>query len=87
MAASDRSVRLTRRAYGRLEAEARRRGRSLDSLADELLSERLASANPSNGDLAETLERAARLRARVASTVDAATVVREGREQLEQPGE
>lgn len=84
MAAADRTIHVGRRTYALLSAEADRRHRDVDTTADDLLAERLAvSATVDEVSLQRTLERAARLRARLPRTEQAVSLVREGREELE----
>ncbi len=52
MASTDHTVRLATRTYERLEAEAQRRHRAVDEVADELLGERLPDLPLTWGGLA-----------------------------------
>lgn len=85
MASADRTIHVGRRTYALLSAEAERRHRDVDTTAEDLLTERLAvSATISKASsLQRTLERAARLRARLPRVEQAVALVREGREELE----
>lgn len=83
MATRDRVVHITPNSYDRLEREAGRRGVQPDELADELLATELA---PARSDLNEILADLAEIRSRVRRPVDAVTLVREGREELDQRG-
>ncbi len=83
MASVDHSVRLATRTYERLEAEAQRRHRAVDEVADELLGERLPDAPPDLRRVRQALDQLARLRARTGAGVDAVTLVHEGRDELD----
>jgi hypothetical protein len=83
MASTDRTVHVGQRTYALLRAEAERRHRDVDATADDLLTERLSAAAIDTTRLQGTLERAARLRARLPRTEQAVSLVREGREELE----
>lgn len=83
MATRDRVIHVTPDAYDRLEREAGRRGVQPDELADELLAAELA---PVSCNLDTILADLAEIRSRARSPVDAVTLVREGREELEQRG-
>jgi hypothetical protein len=83
MASTDRTVHVGQRTYALLRAEAERRHRDVDTTADDLLAERLLAAAINTTRLQGTLERAARLRARLPRTEQAVSLVREGREELE----
>jgi hypothetical protein len=82
MASTDRTVHVAQRTYTLLRAEAERRHRDVDATADDLLAERLSTAAIDTTRLQGTLERAARLRARLPSAEQAVSLVREGREEL-----
>jgi hypothetical protein len=75
-------VRLATGIYERLEAEAQRRHRAVDEVADELLGERLPDAVPDLGRVRQALDQLAGLRARGGGDVDAVALVSEGREEL-----
>jgi hypothetical protein len=81
MATRTHTVHLTPDAYDRLLHEADRRGVAPDELADELLTADLA---PVQFDLEPTLTDLADIRSRVHGTLDAVSLVREGRDELEQ---
>lgn len=83
MASTDYTVRLATRTYERLEAEAQRRHRAVDEVADELLGEWLPDAAPDLGRVRQALDQLARLRGRAGGDVDAVTLVREGRDELD----
>ncbi len=84
MAMRDRVIHITPDAYDRLEREAGRRGVQPDQLADELLATELASAD---FDWDAALTELAEIRGRMrGGPDDAVTLVREGREDLEQRG-
>ena len=87
MAATDRTVHVGSRTYALLREEAERRHRDIDTTADALLAERLSASTADVAKLERTLERAARLRARLPQTNVAVTLVREGRDELEQRAE
>lgn len=74
---------LATRTYERLEAEAQRRHRAVDEVADELLGERLPEAAPDLGRVRQALDQLAGVRARVGKGVEAVTLVNEGREELD----
>jgi hypothetical protein len=83
MASTNRSVYLATRTYERLEAEAHRRHRAVDEVADELLRERLTDAATDLGRVRQALDKLARLRARAGGSVDAVALVHEGRDELD----
>lgn len=87
MAATDWTVHVGSRTYALLSEEAERRHRDIDTTADDLLAERLSASTAGTAKLERTLERAARLRARLPDTNVAVTSVREGRDELEQRAE
>lgn len=87
MAATDRTVHVGQRTYALLREEAERRHRDIDTTADDLLAERLSASITDAAKLEQTLERAARLRARLPRTNVAVTLIREGRDELEQRAE
>jgi hypothetical protein len=83
MAATDHTIRLASSTYARLQAEAARSHRAIDEIAGELLDERLPQPIADREQARSALERLAALRARVGRGVDAVTLVREGREELD----
>jgi hypothetical protein len=84
MASADRTIHVGRQTYALLSAGAERRHRDVDTTANDLLAERLADTTTTDeAGLQRTLERAARLRARLPRTEQAVALVREGREELE----
>jgi hypothetical protein len=87
MATTDRTVHVGPHTYALLRKEAERRHRDIDTTADDLLAERLSASTADAAKLERTLERAARLRARLPNTNVAVTSIREGRDELEQRAE
>jgi hypothetical protein len=83
MAATDHTIRLPSSTYARLQAEAARSHRAIDEIAGELLDERLPQPIADREQARSALERLAALRARVGRGVDAVTLIREGREELD----
>lgn len=84
MATRTRTVHVSSDAYDRLVHEAERRGVAPDALADELVKADLA---PATFDLERTLADLAQVRSRLRSGgLDAAEVVRAGRNELERRG-
>jgi hypothetical protein len=83
MAATDRTVRLANGTYERLRAEAVRRRRPADEIADEMLGEQLPRAVGDRARVRSALDRLAAIRARVGGGVDAVALVREGRDELD----
>lgn len=82
MASTNHSVHLATRTYERLEAEAHRRHRAVDEVADELLGEQLPHAAPDLARVRQALDKLARLRARTGGGLDAVALVHEGRDEL-----
>jgi hypothetical protein len=87
MAATDRTVHVGPHTYALLREEAERRHLDIDTTADDLLAERLSASTADAAKLERTLERAARLRARLPNTNVAVMSIREGRDELEQRAE
>lgn len=86
MATSDHTIRLQPTTYDALEAEAARRHVAPDDLADEMMRERLtAGAHREEGGMRATLERLRQISARMPE-IDAARLVREGRDELDRRG-
>ena len=83
---ADRTIHIGARTYALLREEAERRHRDVDTTADDLLAERLSSQIDA-AEMTRTLERAARLRSRLPRTDEAATLIREGRDELERRAE
>jgi hypothetical protein len=83
MASINHSVHLGMRTYERLEAEAHRRHRAVDEVADELLGERLPYAAPDLARVRQALDKLARLRARTGGNLDSVALVHEGRDELD----
>jgi hypothetical protein len=79
-----REVQLDEATYGALEAEARRRDVPPDQLAVELVRERLGETSCDRGRrVRAALDALSAIRAQVAGPVDAAALVREGRDELD----
>jgi hypothetical protein len=87
MATADRTVHVRARTYALLREEAERRHRDVDATADDLLTERLSASRIDTAKMQGILERAARLRARQPATNEAVTLIREGRDELDQRAE
>jgi hypothetical protein len=79
MPRANRAVHVGAQTYALLREEAERRHRDVDTTADDLLTEHLSAAMIDTAKLERTLERAARLRARLPRTDEAVALVREGR--------
>lgn len=83
MATRGRTVQLDPVAYGRLEAEARRRRVEPDELASKLVREHLPDEPASSAQkMRDALDALDAVRAQVRGPVDAVALVREGREEL-----
>jgi hypothetical protein len=82
MATIDRTIHLGTRTYELLRKEAERRHLDVDATADGLLAEHLSASLVDIAELEQTLDRAARLRATLPATDEAALLVREGRDEL-----
>jgi hypothetical protein len=83
MATTDHTIRLASGTFERLQAEAARRHRAVDEIADELLGEQLPRVTVDRERAQGALGRLAALRARVGGDVDAVALVREGRDELD----
>jgi hypothetical protein len=83
MATRDRVIHVTPDAYDRLAREADRRGVPPDALADELLAAELA---PAQAQMDRILADLAEVRSRVREDIDAATLIRQSREELDHRG-
>jgi hypothetical protein len=83
MVTTDHTIRLASGTYERLQAEAERRHRAIDEIADELLDERLPRPTADRERARSALGRLSALRARVGYGVDAVALVRDGREELD----
>jgi hypothetical protein len=84
MATTDHTIRLASSTYERLQAEAARRHRAIDEIADELLGEQLPRAIVDRERARSALDSLAALRTRIGGSIDAVALVREGREELDQ---
>jgi hypothetical protein len=82
MATTDHTIRLGTRTYELLRKEAERRHLDVDATADGLLAENLSASPVDVAELAQTLDRAAQLRATLPATDEAVRLVREGRDEL-----
>ena len=82
MATTDHTIHLEARTYELLRKEAERRHLDVDATADGLLAENLSASPVDIAELAQTLDRAARLRATLPATDEAVRLVREGRDEL-----
>lgn len=82
MAMIDHTIHLGTRTYELLRREAERRHLDVDATADGLLAEHLSASPVDIAELAQTLDRAARLRATLPATDEAVLLVREGRDEL-----
>lgn len=82
MATHARNIRLRPATYEALEVEAARRHVPPDELADELVRGQLVAARPRSGSMGDALAALEELGARMPE-VDAARLVREGRDELD----
>lgn len=82
MATIDHTIHLGTRTYQLLRKEAERRHLDVDATAEGLLAEHLSTSPVDVTELAQTLDRAARLRATLPATNEAVRLVREGRDEL-----
>jgi hypothetical protein len=87
MATADRTIHVGAHTYALLRQEAERRHLDIDATADGLLAEHLSASPADITTLEQTLERAARLRATLAPTDEAVSLIREGRDELAQRAE
>lgn len=87
MATVDRTIHLGARTYALLRKEAARRHLDLDATAEGVLTENLSATPLDMAELERTLERAARLRATLPPTEEAASLIRAGRDELDRRAE
>lgn len=83
MATADHTIRLPSDTYARLLAEAQRRHRAIEEIAGEMLDEQLPQPITDHERAHAALDRLALLRARVGHGVDAAALIRQGRDELD----